>query len=178
MTNEEFKLANYKAITDMYKYEGEIVKDVHGIIGYMEIPKATETFETRINELFDLFENDDIPIDQHLITTISATFFLNQYASIIHHLDKYLKTFFEAKERGDDATVKSLLELKPDIESSLAEMNESLLNINLQDDLDTILDSFQNLPGNVSKDVAHRRCMYELHKVKYQSKDGSNSKSK
>lgn len=173
MTNEEFKAANYKAIADMYKYEGAIVEGVHKIVGDMTIPNATETFEARINELFDLFGNDDTPIDQHLTAILAAQFFLNQCGSVIRHLDAYMKTIIEAAQKGENETLRSLVELKPDIEESLAEKNAVVSNTDLQKDLSTIIDSFTQLPGGLSKDAAQRICSYELHKVNYQSKGGT-----
>lgn len=168
MTNKEFKEKNYEFVAQMYNFESAIFQDIKSMFGDISLPNPTDTFKTKLDEIFVAFEDDDKPLDQHLTVIISSQFFLNQCASMIQNIDKYVKSIISTNEKEK---MKELFDMLPNMESQWKEKETDTLNIDLQTNLAEMINSMPQLPGGLSKEMAHKICTSELQKVNYQPKE-------
>lgn len=171
MTNEEFKSKNKEFIDKMIVFESRAVKDVKTIITEASIPRPTISFTSKINELFELFENDDTNLDQHLIIIITAQYLLGKCYNIIQDIDKYVRKVFRGIEKHDDDSLLYLVSIKEDLEKNWVEKDNEILEFDFQNDLEKMLNSGMPLPQGISKERAYEICMSELKKVNYQPKN-------
>ena len=171
MTNEEYKAKNYEFVAQMYNIEKSIIQDINSMIGETTLPHPTVTFQTKLDEIFETFENDDKPLDQHLTAIVLTQYFLGQCMASMQSVDGYMKNVMMAHEQGPEA-FREALAMKPDMETMWAEKENEILNTDLQNDLAKMIDTFPQLPGGLSKEMACKICTSELQKVNYQPKDG------
>ena len=174
MTNDEFRIKNGELAGEMSKAETAIFDSIRSMFEGINLPQPSQAFSTKLDELFETFEHDEEPLDQHLTIILATQYMLGHCQNTVGHVQGYVDKILQAARIGDNDTVRTLLELGSDVEAHWAEMDQELLNLDFRKDLDKIVDSVRPLPKNISRETALRICDYELDVAKYEPKKGPN----
>ena len=172
MTNEEFRIKNGELSSQMADAEKELFNTVRKMIPDVNLPEPSQTFSIKLDELFETFENDPEPLDQHLTIIVGVQFMLAHCSSIVGNVDGYVRSLLESAAIGDSDGLRSLLELKPDVETLWAEKDKELLELDWQKDLGKVIDGVKQLPQGIPKFVAQEICSLELQRANYKPKKG------
>lgn len=170
MTNEEYKNKNKEFINQMILMESDVINSIKSVINDISLPRPSFTFATKINELFDSFESDDKPLDQHLTVIIISQYLLSSCLNIFQNIDSYVRNIYEAVEKKDNHLLSSLIEIKSELEKSWLDKDNEILNFDFQNDLEKLLNSGLPLPNGLSKEDVYKICINELKRVNYQPK--------
>lgn len=171
MTNEEFKKRNFEYITQMIQNEDAFKRCLKDILDNINVPSVSNSLLTKVNELFELFENDDKTLDQHLIVILESQYLLSRCATNIFGVKQYIDNLFESLNQNDREKIASILKEKPKYESIWSLNDKEIQEFDFFNDLEKVINNGVKLPMNMSKDNALSICLKELSKVGYVPKD-------
>ena len=167
MTNEEYKKRNFEYITQMIHHEDTFRNCLKDILNNINVPSVSNSLLSKVNELFELFENDDTTLDQHLIVILETQYLLSKCATNVVGIKQYVDRLFESLNQNDKEKIASILIEQPKNENIWSLNNREIQEFDFFNDLEKVINSGFPLPKNISKDSALSICLKELSKVNY-----------
>lgn len=171
MTNEEYKKRNFEFITQMIQNEEAFKKCLKDILANINVPSVSNSLLSKVNELFELFENDDRPLDQHLIVILETQYLLSKCAANVIGVKQYMDKLFESLNQNDREKIASVLSDQPKHENIWNLNNREIQEFDFFNDLEKVINNGVQLPMNMSKNDALSICLKELSKVNYIPED-------
>ena len=174
MTNSEFRINQGQILSEMRKSEDILFSEIRKSFDDITLPQPTQAFSVKLDELFEIFETDQKPLDQHLTIVLSLPYMIHHCENTVRNVQGYIFSVFDAINAQDNEKLQNLLELSSDAEAHWADLDQELLNLDFSKDLDKIIDLAGSLPKGLTKETAKMICAHELQVANYEPKHGPN----
>jgi len=181
MQDTEFKKRMETTHSMMVNLESIIDESIEAIksLGInFDIPKLSETFDIKINELYETFEKDGKPLSNHLAVIYGSKYMINKCIELISHVEEYFKSIYRAVDDDNAELVTSLLGLQEDVEEEWSNRNNDLLQFDYRKGIDKLLEGDPVLPPGLTKENVHDICDFELYSAHYSPRNYSKGSSK
>ena len=170
MTNEEYKNKNNEFLEALEAKENDINSNIKDLFDGISLPVCTPIFSKKMNELLDAFDNDDKPIDQHLIVIIESKYLYAKYAYLIMDIQIFFSNLVVALCNQNNEEVKEILVSESAKEEEWRQMSEELAAFDIRNNLKDVIESGLPIPQDIPKEKALQICTVELDKIAYTPK--------
>ncbi len=156
MKNDEFINTHNNHLEDIIKTENdtllgikEIWKLIVGNSKDIEIPAPSTTIADKMNKLFEVFQYDDTPLDQHLTVLLETNYLFSKSALLSIDIQTFFNELVLAANKNDQKKLEELFNSASSKEEEWNRIDSELDSFDLKNNLKDVIDSGIKLPQNL-----------------------------
>ena len=170
MTNKEYKSNVVGFLESLKVNEHDTFDSTNKVIG-VDLFKLSDTLSDKTIELLEVFENDDMPLNMHLIVILSSQYLRDRYINFVQDSIILANSVLKATIDQDKQLVQQLMEEQSAHQLAWTETDEYIRNFNLQDNFEDVMNSGFPSIERMGIEKVRRICLEELRKVNIFPKD-------